>query len=320
MTSCHAANSYRAPTRVCVALIVATLLQARPGLAEPVRESLSQTLFEQGRKLMEERRFSEACPKLAESQRLEPTAGALLNLALCHELQGKSATAWLEYHDAVALAAREGNPERRELAQQRIADIEPRLARLVVAVPSGAPTGIWAKLDGVPLAASSWGARLPIDPGRHRLEVGAPRRITRELSLDVTAQSEHQLTLPALAYAPLPSAPPATPGAHDTGDRAWSIAGGAGLGLALAGAVATTYFGLRARSSWQDRNELCQDVCEPGAASAGNDARDFARIANVTALVGLAGAATSAYAWWLRPALRGSVTRASAELSLRGQF
>src|SRR5258708_3181546 len=93
---------------------------------EPASEgALAEMLYRQGRALIGEGKVSEACPKFAESYRLDAATGTLLNLALCHEIEGKLATAWLEFSRAVALARRDRRHDRVRFAQERLAVIEP---------------------------------------------------------------------------------------------------------------------------------------------------------------------------------------------------
>ena len=48
-------------------------------------KAASQTLFDEGRQLMARGQYEEACPKLAESQRLDPGIGTQYNFADCLE-------------------------------------------------------------------------------------------------------------------------------------------------------------------------------------------------------------------------------------------
>ena len=95
----------------------------------------ARALFAEGRQLMSAEKYTEACPKLEESLRLDPGMGTQFNLAHCWEKLGRSASAWAMFLD-VAAAARAGNqPQREAAAKERAAALEPKLTRLRVVVP-----------------------------------------------------------------------------------------------------------------------------------------------------------------------------------------
>ncbi len=75
-------------------------------------KAIARTLFEQGRSLVRAGKWDEACPKLAESQRLDPGIGTLYNLADCHEHVGKLAAAWVEFSEVQDQAKRSNQAER----------------------------------------------------------------------------------------------------------------------------------------------------------------------------------------------------------------
>src|SRR5215468_9365477 len=145
------------------ALTIALLFAARAGYAaDPREQQLAQALFDEARQLMEQKRFSEACPKLAESQRLDPGGGTLLNLAVCHEKEGRLATAQTEYGEALSVAVKDARKDREAIARERLAALEGKIPRVVVVVPPAADVeGLEVKLDGLVLRRAAWGVALP---------------------------------------------------------------------------------------------------------------------------------------------------------------
>lgn len=145
-------------------LTIAHALVAAPALAQQAPETEGERLFRLGRTAMLENRFDEACPMLVESQRLEPHVGTLLNLAACDERRGHYGSAWVEYQKALTAARAEGQNERVQLAEARIAAIEPKVPWLRV---SNSASDLVVGLDSGELAKAALGTEMPVDPGAH---------------------------------------------------------------------------------------------------------------------------------------------------------
>src|SRR5688572_26735777 len=123
------------------ALALVTLLGESAAFAQaasPADAAAADALYDEAEKLMGAGRYNEACPKFAESYRIDPATGALLALAACYEKGGKIASAWTTYRQVVARALREKDGERAEASKARVAELEPRLPRLTIRVDPAA--------------------------------------------------------------------------------------------------------------------------------------------------------------------------------------
>src|SRR5207244_2860760 len=111
-----------------LALCAAMLAPARTAFAQPAGSGGSQpqadTLFAEGRDLLEKGKFPEACAKLARSEELSPAVGTLLNLAYCYEQVGKLRSAMDAYAEAEILATTLGEGKRAAFAKERFAAVE----------------------------------------------------------------------------------------------------------------------------------------------------------------------------------------------------
>ena len=208
-----AAFSTTAAKRAASAALV---LVALPSIAYADAPSpQADALFREGRTLLDSKKYDEACPKLAESQRLDPGAGTLLALALCHEGQGKTATAWGELNEAAALGKRVGRADLANAAQKRATVMEPQLAKVVVRVPQNDKVAYDVKRDGETLPASDWGTAVPVDPGEHRVDVSAKGKIARSYVVRLAGAGTVEIVVDKLEDARTPvsttqttSAPP----------------------------------------------------------------------------------------------------------------
>lgn len=141
-------------------------------IAEPAAyasDPAADALFQSGKTLMAEGKTSEACEKFEASFKLEPLLGALLNLASCLEQDGQLAAAWSRWGDAVAQAERQGD-DRKSFAEEHRAALEPRIAKLVVAL-SGEPGDLEVFRDGIAVSKASFNVAIPVDAGAHVIEV-----------------------------------------------------------------------------------------------------------------------------------------------------
>jgi tetratricopeptide (TPR) repeat protein len=281
----------------------AIVLSARSATAEALNAapSSAQQLFDEARELMESSQFAEACPKLMASLQLDPATGTLLNLALCYEQQGKFASAYYAYKRAIERSEQEGNLERQQLAEARVVGLESTLSRIAISQPAPVE-GLWVTLDGAKLEAEQLSASIPVDLGTHVLEYGAPHKLPVTLTVEVKQPAEKLLiqlqrlqTVPAAKRAPSVALPALA--SHAQVQRTpWPVAG-ISFGVAASGAMATAYFGLRAKNEWDERNRLCSPSCTESARQAGQRADQLAWIANVSAGVALLGAGFGTY--WL---------------------
>ena len=157
------------------ATAIAVNASAEPSATE---RAVAQTLFDEGRQLMADKKYTEACAKFAKSQEIDPSAGTFINLALCHESEGKLATAWAEFNEALSQALRDGRADREKSAREHIESIKPRLCQLTVKVADAAKktNGFQVMLDGTPMKEAMWGVPTPIDPGKHMLVASAPNK------------------------------------------------------------------------------------------------------------------------------------------------
>ncbi len=285
--------------------------------------AVAETLFREGKELIRAGKVAEGCARLAESQRLDPGGGTLLALATCHEQDGRTATAYLEFKEAAAVARQAGRSDRADLAQQRVRALEPKLSTLTVAVPAAAQLAdLGIDVDGAPLVRAAWGSAVPTDPGKHVVEAHATGYSPWRADVDVGANADRRtVTLVPLARgtataasvgAPssstspptvdaAPPQPVASTSAVATGSGASPssarrtvayVTGGAGI-VALGVA---TFFGVKALSASSDAKAdgHCDATgCDAAGVAYVNDAHSAARISNITGAVGLVAVGTS---------------------------
>ncbi len=157
----------------------------------------AEVLFKQGKDLMGQKKYAEACPKFEESQRLDPGLGTQTNLAICYEGLGRTASAWSLYLEVASQAKATNQPDREKKARDAAKALEPKLSNLVIKVESP-PPGLEVKRNGQPVGQASWGSPLPVDPGEIHITAMAPNKKLWETTIKVEKPGETTVTVPEL--------------------------------------------------------------------------------------------------------------------------
>ena len=289
---------------IVVPLVLASALAASSALAQVSTgdAALAEKLFDDARQLMAKKSYAEACPKLAESERLDPGIGTLLNLGECYEKSGKLASAWATYREAEGASVRKGQKKRAVFAAGRVKALEPSLSYLVVDVPANVAARVTC--DGRAVGAPSLGTPMPLDAGTHRLEATAPgrRRWSQDIDLSVkaTVRVSIELALEDVVAVTSPPAAVTPPPPHATTEgRSQRVIGLVAGGVGLVGLGVGSYFGLSAKRTYDDADAHCSArTCTPEGGRLTSDARGQATASTVLFAVG-AGALVLGVVLWV---------------------
>jgi hypothetical protein len=252
--------------RGLAAVVLACMTLCRTGLAQDLDPAAAEVLFAAGRKAMTAGDYATACAKFAESQRLDPAAGTLINLADCLDEQGKVASSWQKWREARGML-RPGD-DRLWAVDDRIKKIEARLPRLVVTLKSDVPKGTVVYRDDVKLGTAAFGLALPVDPGAHTIRVEAPRREVKQFEIELS--EGERITIQA-----------------EPGEE-----------LAPAEPIATAAPAAATKKSVMD--DECTDrdgrlLCRQGGLRAADSGKTLATVANVGVAAGILGIGVGAY-------------------------
>lgn len=298
---------------LAAAALVSVLAVATPSLAQSDNTAMAQSLFESGRALMKEGKVKEACPKFAESNRLEPSAGTLLNLGRCREALGQSASAWASYKKAVVVGRAKGQERHVTAAKEYIEEIEPKLSRLTIESPD-AVEGLSIRRGEVKLSAAALGVPIVVNPGDYEVEATAPGYQSWTGRITIAPDGDAQtLTVPRLepaepgAAGPVgdgePDGRPEVGGPDDTTaepkdegtDPLWTaglVVGGIGIvGVGVGAAFGVMTF--TDADAAENDESLCPKMqCTEEGLQAVDDAKTKALVSNIA--LGVGGAAVVA--------------------------
>jgi hypothetical protein len=248
----------------------------------------AEALFTAGRADVERGDFASACPKFAESERLDPAAGTVINLADCEEHLGHLARSWQLWREAVERLG--ADDVRRPAVAARAEAIDRRVPRLTIKHGRNVPPGTTIRRDDDELATRLVDVPVPVDPGEHVVLVDCEGFITGRYVIHLS-EGAHE-TVAVEVGPPVPAAPAPRVAPRAESSPRWI--GFALLGVGALGAGIGTVTGLAAidRKDVEEKNCFPEKVCTPAGADAASEGRTLAltsTIGFVAAAVAIAG-------------------------------
>jgi len=228
-----------------------------------------------------------------------------LNLAVCHAREGRTASAWVEFQEAMEIARQAKRNDRVRLAKRELKQLEKKLSRLTIEVPDASRLPGLAVHRGLDtLGEGAWGTAVPVDPDTEiALEVEAPGYKSWKLTVSLHPEEQKSVVIPKLEKLPPPPPKPhvktkAEIAAEQEREQKKTqrtiayVLGGAGLVAVGVG----SYFGLRAMSKKAETEEHCNGtLCDPTGLELNEQANRAATVSNVAFGVGLVALGAGSY-------------------------
>jgi hypothetical protein len=296
-----------------------------PGTARAQRTtSTAEVTFQQGLDRFEALDYAGALPLFRQALQNSGSPNARLYVARCLRELGRLPEAYDETRQVARDAAERSKVDKRfastrAAAASDLAELERRVGRIVVVIPSAEP-GLEVSLDGTRLTEQRLGesapdSPIPVEPGEHTLTAAAPHKALWSQRLRVETGSPTRVTIPPLATPPsLPprrvDPQPRAAVTESTGTSPWLLVG---LGtIAGAGATLGTVFGIRALGKDSEASDHCRDrVCDQQGIDLHDTAQGSATVSTIAFGIGVAAVVTGAVVWFatrpkrMRPAAVG---------------
>lgn len=265
-------------------LAIATMLvvAVRPVRAED-NIAKADKLFDEARALMASDLHA-ACEKFEESLKFNSQAiGTLMNVALCDEKLGRTASAVAKFSEARD-RAKEGNMEvHLKAAEERLAALTPRVPHLKITFAKPPLPGTRIVIDDRVIAMTDIGD-VTIDPGEHPLVVSAPDRLAFQTTVRVAEGEHREIAVPALR----------TGSSQRTLGKIITISGGV---LVATGVIVGAVANSRYEEQFTNGNCGSDNLCSGEGRNATDRARTLGVVGTVVGSVGVAAAGVGLYLW-----------------------
>jgi len=285
-------------------VLAALAFVGRTATAQGRDASAADALFQTAREAAARGDEVTACLRFAESYRLDPAPGTLLNVAHCEERQGKLATSYADLNQV--LEHLPGGDFRVPYVRAQLASLKARVPTFTLILT--AASGARVLRNDVELREASFGVPLPVDPGRHVFVVKAAGH--RDGLQEVTIREGQHLSLTLTAGRPMSdeSGGPATHDGHEVspstpslpategrGPRPLAVGAFALGGIGLVTGAVTAWMFASAASTY--RSHCDASGCDEEGLSAASRGKTLNVVSPVAFGVGGVGLGLGTYLW-----------------------
>lgn len=302
-------------------LLFALLLLSRASSAQVPGEEIARRAFEDGVALEKRGDFAAALAKFKESEQIKPTLGNRYHKALCLEMTGKLAAAFIEYEVVERTARETSKAELLEATRVRLEPLRAKVPQLSLRLVGAKAADVEVAVDDAPVAVALLdGKAFRIDPGQHVVTGRAPGR--ESFSKTWTAAEGSLATIEVVLPEPAPAPPPVRtvatnePPAGSARSRTLPI-------VTTAGAVVLAVGGVGAYLLAGEAQSEGKASCATKASSTCDEQRGSTRTFDALALggfIGAAGLAALSVVLWTSAPSSGSTARASTRLVARSSW
>lgn len=279
--------------RALALALASVALASTPALADgpAIDVKGADTLFNEALKL-QATDLHASCDKFSQAYALNPNAvGILLNVALCDEKLGHTATAVANFRRARDMAVEQKSAEHERAASEHLAALEGKVPHATFLLSAAAAPGVALVIDDTQVISQL--VDVPVDPGQHQLSVSAPGYLPHRISFAVADSEKRTVVIPALERAVSTRSSRRTYGL---------ITGGVGAAAVITGVT----IGLVARSRYNSAIAGCdtsgdKPVCNDHDYANATDARSVATAGTVISVAGGAVVAVGVYLWLSAP-------------------
>jgi len=209
----------RTTALLVTSIFVASLAWSRPVVAQvgDAERAAARELFKEGDVLQRAAKFADALDKFQRAERVYGAPTNVLRIAECQAALGQLVESVETYRAAIRTVLPPGSPQAFQAAidqaKGELAQVEPRLPKLMVQVLPAAPN-VQMQIDGQTVSAALIGEPIPLDPGTHRVRIVASGFAAFEQ--DAALKERETTTVAAAlkatpAVAPVPPPPPPPP-------------------------------------------------------------------------------------------------------------